>query len=455
MNFMDYFNNDTQDVSGVPANDELAQLELKRRLARADALRGQQGPQGQMIGNLLVTPSWTQQLAHAYDKYQAGQEERGAMKQYGEYTKTKAQKQADALSALSGALEPKQVEQYADYNESGNMPLVETKSVNPTAASLTQALLNYGKDTGQPNIGEKAVMSRIEAMNKDKSTPIKGAAGDVFFDPVTHEELFSVPGKPMSELSNIQPDPVTGKFYGFNKANQQMVEVPSQNVTPKAPEIKAPPTRTRPMGDMEVQEVLVGAPTKDKPEGVWKPTGSPVPRFKPESDSAKDTLNFNRTNKLRDDFSSLPEVKSWNVIQPILTSVRQAAKDNSGGSDLNLIYGMGKVMDPNSVVREGEMTFAANTGSLGQKIAGYYKDVVNGGKLTPAVKADLLRQIESRAEGQRRLYENTKNLYTKRAKDLNLNPQDLFVEGITAPPSMKKVINGVTYVNDGQGWHKE
>lgn len=174
MAFMDYMPQfgqntaQTQDLSGIPANDAAAQLEMQRRLRMAQSLQEQQSPQGQMVSGHYVAPSWTQYAAQLANKVVGNQQEQEAIKQYGIYQKTKAQKQADALKELSGALEPKEVEQYADYNESRNMPLVETKMQQPTASNLTQALLSYGQQTGQPNIGEKAVMSRIEALNKVK-----------------------------------------------------------------------------------------------------------------------------------------------------------------------------------------------------------------------------------------------------------------------------------------------
>jgi hypothetical protein len=119
----------------------------------------------------------------------------------------------------------------------------------------------------------------------------------------------------------------------------------------------------------------------------------------------------------------------------LLVSARDAAKDTTGGSDLNLIYAMGKVMDPGSVVREGELQLAGNTGSFGEKLKGYYKSVAAGGNLSPAVKKDLLNQIESRAKNQQQLYTNTKTKYGEIAKQYGLNPNELFVEGITTPPT--------------------
>ena len=153
-----------------------------------------------------------------------------------------------------------------------------------------------------------------------------------------------------------------------------------------------------------------------------------VPVSKPAESKA-----FTQTNELRNTFQNLPEVKSWNVTQPILLSAREAAKDTSGASDLNLIYALGKALDPNSVVREGELQLAAGTGSLGEKLKGYYKSASTGGKLTPDVKADLLRQIESRTYAQKKQYESAKKQYTAIANKYGLDPNELFIEPIVEP----------------------
>ena len=95
-----------QDVSGLPTNDAMAQLDLQRRLRMAQALQESKAPEGQMISGHYVAPSWTQSLATAYNKYRGGRAEEEAMKQYGQYAKSKEQKQADALRGFIEGMQP-------------------------------------------------------------------------------------------------------------------------------------------------------------------------------------------------------------------------------------------------------------------------------------------------------------------------------------------------------------
>jgi len=165
---------------------------------------------------------------------------------------------------------------------------------------------------------------------------------------------------------------------------------------------------------------------------INKDTGAPIQEFM-VTKPPKEEDTFKQTNELRTSFLNLPEVKAWNITQPILMSAREAAKDTSGASDLNLIYALGKALDPNSVVREGELELAAGTGSLGEKLKGYYKSTAVGGKLTPEIKRDLLRQIESRTYAQKKQYDSAKKQYTSIANKYKLDPSELFIEPIVEP----------------------
>ena len=97
---------DTQDVSGLPANDAMAQFELQRRLKMAQQLQDAKNPEAQMISGHYVAPSWTQYAANALNKYYGKKAEEEAVKGYGAYTKSKEQKQADALRGFVEGMQP-------------------------------------------------------------------------------------------------------------------------------------------------------------------------------------------------------------------------------------------------------------------------------------------------------------------------------------------------------------
>lgn len=62
---------------------------------------------------------------------------------------------------------------------------------------------------------------------------------------------------------------------------------------------------------------------------------------------------FDDISGLRKEIQQLPSYKNLSQALPIYRSMAETAGRNSKASDLNLVYGLGKIMDPTSVVREG------------------------------------------------------------------------------------------------------
>lgn len=428
----------------MPQDDTMMQLELKRKLALADALKNQAMPEGQMVSGHYVAPSLTQYLANLANKYVANQTEKGAVKQLGDYQTAQKTKRATALGDFIERMGPEKItttteeavtkpleiganvstspfgtkEQVVQTAPSfgGTMPQSytgEITSMQPvtsttmrprTQQEMMANIIRYGNEIGDNKIGEDLVLGLAKQQFAPKEIEYKDLGNQLL--PVYKTTGEPVPGlKPLPK--GMTPDQEQqAKWDQFKYANPSATDLMQNKTALRGQNITV---RGQNMTDL---------------------------RAKQQNEINAGKTVFERTNTLRNDFAGLPEVKSWNVIQPLLVSAREAAKDTSGGSDLNLIYAMGKVMDPGSVVREGELQLAGNTGSFGEKLKGYYKSVAAGGNLSPAVKKDLLAQIESRAKNQEQLYTNTKTKYGEIAKQYGLNPSELFVEGITTPSAL-------------------
>jgi len=177
---MDYISQlgqgNTQDVSGLPQDETLMQIDFKRKLALADALRQQEAPQGQMVSGIYVAPSWTQQLAGLANKYIAGKQEQGAMKQLGEFQKGKQAKMAEALAQYQQELTPR-MEQAPQQpttvtgstgEMAPNMGMVNApaRQVPLTANDRYAALLKYSSATNNPQLMQQAMVGGLESANK-------------------------------------------------------------------------------------------------------------------------------------------------------------------------------------------------------------------------------------------------------------------------------------------------
>ena len=254
----------TQDVSGLPANDEMAKLELQRRLKIAQALQEGQVPEGKIISGHYVAPSFTQQLASAYGKYRGGKAEEEAIKKYGEYTTGKETKMAEALKKLGGAFEPRtvtnttmqatdvpltegmnvgtspfgtvdQVSQVApkfgmDMPAPQNMtgtttqmnPVTSTSTVQPTTSDIEKAFGEYASEVRDPKMLASILTGRYEKMVK-ANEPVKLGSGESVFSS-TGQKLFGNP-KEGQKYTNIQQDKA-GNSFGFNTETNQFEQLP-------------------------------------------------------------------------------------------------------------------------------------------------------------------------------------------------------------------------------------
>lgn len=140
--------------------------------------------------------------------------------------------------------------------------------------------------------------------------------------------------------------------------------------------------------------------------------------------------------ELRKEFNSLPQVKSYGEVQPVLQSAREALGNDTAAADLNLIYAAAKIMDPNSVVRESETSMVVGSGSPAQRMLGQFNYVAGGGRLTPQARKNLMAEVESRARGYESGYKAARKAYEGVAAKHGLPADEVFIEPFAtgAPP---------------------
>ena len=105
----------------------------------------------------------------------------------------------------------------------------------------------------------------------------------------------------------------------------------------------------------------------------------------------------------RKEFSSLPPVKQFSGQTSAYGRVIASVDDPSPSGDLALIFNFMKVLDPGSVVREGEFATAQNAGGIDQRTRGLYNRITSGERLTPEQRADFAdraTRLYSEAQGQ-------------------------------------------------------
>ncbi len=145
-------------------------------------------------------------------------------------------------------------------------------------------------------------------------------------------------------------------------------------------------------------------------------------------DAASITTGFKNETALRKEFEGLPEVKNYKQAYPAYASIVDAAKRNTTQSDINIVYGLAKLYDPTSVVREGEYATVANSPNIPEKIKGYAQFLAGGGRLSEETKKQILAEAKGRIGSYEGEVRKAKTSYEGIAKKRGMDPANVFTD---------------------------
>jgi len=159
-----------------------------------------------------------------------------------------------------------------------------------------------------------------------------------------------------------------------------------------------------------------------------------IPKDKDQKDvsSGEDTV--------RKEF--LGQAKPYIEISQAYRKIEEATKVPSAAGDVSLVFAFMKILDPGSVVREGEFATAQNAAGVPDRVRAQYNAAMTGQKLAPAQRADFLNQAKNLARSQKQMFESQllpqyKYISQQRGYDVNKvvsNPfGDLKLEAAPTP----------------------
>jgi hypothetical protein len=133
---------------------------------------------------------------------------------------------------------------------------------------------------------------------------------------------------------------------------------------------------------------------------------------------------FDNVSGLRKELEGRNAVQVYKNALPSYASALRSPDTPAGDQDM--IYAFAKIMDPNSVVREGEANSVAQLGTLGQQIVGNLrKQLSSEGKFTPELRVQLRNTLAQRIGEYDRAYNSERGFYRDIAKRNGLNPDDI------------------------------
>lgn len=133
---------------------------------------------------------------------------------------------------------------------------------------------------------------------------------------------------------------------------------------------------------------------------------------------------FDFESKLRKEYSSqtsgFQEMKeAWERIN--------ASQDNAVG-DLSLIFGYMKMLDPGSVVREGEFATAQNAAGVPERLLNIYNKVRSGERLSAGQRSAFRGQAKGLLDGAAKREKTVRDGIDQVVKSYRLNPDNVFYE---------------------------
>ena len=130
---------------------------------------------------------------------------------------------------------------------------------------------------------------------------------------------------------------------------------------------------------------------------------------------------FGNEKQLRSEFDK--QAKVFDEARLGFEKVQKAAMTEAptGATDIALIFGYMKVIDPTSVVREGEFATAENAGGIGSKLRNTYNKIVKGERLAPEVRKDFVRAARTQFMPYLDMQKNVEDRYSNLSEAYNLD----------------------------------
>lgn len=161
--------------------------------------------------------------------------------------------------------------------------------------------------------------------------------------------------------------------------------------------------------------------------GVGDPSTGEIKPYPQGAGDASDQLERAKyEQQLRKEWSAL--TTETKTVNDSVARVRKGAELDSGSGDLAVVYGYMKLLDPGSVVREGEFATAEQTAGLPQQVVAIYNRIINGERLTPSQRSQFLTAAEGLAADKSQRFEATRRQFEDIARQAGSDPRRIMLD---------------------------
>lgn len=183
------------------------------------------------------------------------------------------------------------------------------------------------------------------------------------------------------------------------------------------------------IGPMDVARFLMQKPERVKYE-YNKDLGGFVDPYNPQGGVVNvpgaptgPNIDVEGESALRKEYTGRADVKSFKEQADAFTRIRAAAEQPDAAGDLALIFNYMKLLDPGSVVREGEFATAQNAAGIDERTRNVWNRLQSGERLSPEQRQEFVSRAGRIYESARTQNSNTERQYQDMAQQYGLDPQ--------------------------------
>lgn len=148
-----------------------------------------------------------------------------------------------------------------------------------------------------------------------------------------------------------------------------------------------------------------------------------IPGGPAESSSVRE--DFANTRQLREEFNASQAAKDLAQSRPNVDAIRRAIRTDSRAADIDMVFAFAKLLDPNSVVREGEQLQLMRTGGVFDTVQGWINGLAGGQRLTPEVRQSIATQAEARWQSYAAAHDERLTYYRGLAEQNGFRPDQI------------------------------
>ncbi|MCO5121289.1 MAG: hypothetical protein M9951_16880 [Burkholderiaceae bacterium] len=241
---------------------------------------------------------------------------------------------------------------------------------------------------------------------------VERAGGVTGKETLFRDEFGNIIGDPIAAPVTLQDRDIGGSIQPYNPITGKPEGSPIEK-TP-SPEAILTDKRTRSEGALNRGVTVRGqnlAESRAAAEAMWK---------REQEAKFGGAKVFDAENKIRDDY--LKQSGEFIKVRDAYTRVKASGASPSAAGDLALIFNYMKMLDPGSVVREGEFATAQNSGGVPDQVRSMYNQAINGQRLTDGIRSDFLSRAGKLYTVAMKDHGAIKFQFQRIARDYGLNP---------------------------------